>query len=174
MATQIWINIGSGNGLLPSSARNHYQNQCRIIINEVRWNSPKTSSTESAHDINSWNGLGNMLLSLVKHLPRANVLKYLSMTICHGMKCAFRDCRGRGGGFYILVRPRGGSYVFQFTDLNFRFRRFNFRPKSHRRCTRRLLSVSHSIEFDSYFLKSKEGRNRATPFIFPYLVYTSG
>ena len=33
MLTQIWINIGSGNHLLP----NHYLNQCWITISKVQW-----------------------------------------------------------------------------------------------------------------------------------------
>ena len=45
MVTYIWVNIGSGNGLLPLS---HYLNQCWIIIKGVLWHSPESNFTKCA------------------------------------------------------------------------------------------------------------------------------
>ena len=39
MVMKIWVNTGSGNGLLPSPSR-HYLNQC-WLISEVQWQSPE-------------------------------------------------------------------------------------------------------------------------------------
>ena len=37
MATEIWVNIGSGNGLLPDSTKPLHLNQCWLNICEVQW-----------------------------------------------------------------------------------------------------------------------------------------
>ena len=54
-----WVNIGSGNGLLPASRQtimacclkssSPYLNQCSNIISEVLWHSPGSNFTVSAH-----------------------------------------------------------------------------------------------------------------------------
>ena len=46
MATQIWVNIDSGNGLLPDST--NYLNQCGLLISEVLQHSHGSNFTVSA------------------------------------------------------------------------------------------------------------------------------
>ena len=48
MMTQIWVNIGSGNGLLPDDTKPLPENQCWILIGKVMWHSPESNFTASA------------------------------------------------------------------------------------------------------------------------------
>ena len=48
MVLHIWVNIGSGNGLLPIgilTAPSHYWNQCLLIVSKVHWHSFKANFT---------------------------------------------------------------------------------------------------------------------------------
>ena len=53
LSSQILVNIGSGDGLLPDSTKP--LNQCPFAINWVVWHSPKANLTGSAQVIDSWN-----------------------------------------------------------------------------------------------------------------------
>ena len=47
MATQIWVNIGSGNGLVPDGTK-PLSEPMLTTINEVLWHSPESNFTASA------------------------------------------------------------------------------------------------------------------------------
>ena len=52
MATYIWVNIGSGNGLLPDRTKplpdRVRLTQCWLLVNEVLWQSPEINFTANA------------------------------------------------------------------------------------------------------------------------------
>ena len=74
MATNIWVNIGSGNFL----------NQCWLTIPGVPWHSPESNFTSNAHDVDRNVHLNIVLLESLKHLPGDNELTHckLMMHIC--------------------------------------------------------------------------------------------
>ena len=48
-----YINVGSGNGLLPM-APSHYLNQCWLVISDALWHSSEGNFTGNAQDIHVW------------------------------------------------------------------------------------------------------------------------
>ena len=74
MATQIWVNIGSGNGLVPLV---HYLNQWLLLIREVLWHSPESNFTASAQAAILYNVSKNYTFKITAISPRVQWVKIL-------------------------------------------------------------------------------------------------
>ena len=74
MATENWVNIGSGNGLLPDGTK-PLLNQCWLIIGEVLWHSPEGNFTWNAQDIYPWRELENYWFKITSASPRDQWVK---------------------------------------------------------------------------------------------------
>ena len=74
-ATEIWVKIDSGNGLLPDEP-SHYLNQCRLIISEVPWQSHWGHFTRDATTIIHKNQFKMAYLKFHSNFLGANELSY--------------------------------------------------------------------------------------------------
>ena len=90
MATQVLINIGSGNGLLPDGTKPLPEPACWLIIKGVLWH-----VTRSAHEHNLWHVLENYILrsyttsQSVKAAVRFTSIKQGRCIICtSGITCS--------------------------------------------------------------------------------------
>ena len=77
MVTQIWLNFGSGNGLLPDGVKPIYLNQCGLIISKVWWIRLRAISQEILESSITRTNSKITGLKLYSNLPTANVLTTL-------------------------------------------------------------------------------------------------
>ena len=86
MATYIWVNIGSGNGLL-SDGKSHYLNQCWLIISEVLWHSPVGNFTWIAEDLYPWREFKNYLFKITSTSPKGQWVNALPDDLFDNERC---------------------------------------------------------------------------------------
>ena len=72
MATQVWINIGSGNGLLPDGTKPLLEPM--LTISKVQWHSSEGSFKRDISAINHKNSLQNYFSKISFKSPRGNEL----------------------------------------------------------------------------------------------------
>ena len=77
MATHIWVNFGSGNGLLPDGVKPIYLNQCGLIIHKARWIRLRTTTQAIIESSITRTNSKITGLELYSNLAAANVLNTL-------------------------------------------------------------------------------------------------
>ena len=74
MATYIWVNSGSGNGLLPDGTKPLPEPMLISLIGEIMWHSPESNFTASAQATILYHEFKNDVFKITANFPGANEL----------------------------------------------------------------------------------------------------